>query len=55
VNYFKDLTELTELCSYRLIVTPIANLLKLHFRQEVLYGDLQYFHYDLVDMHKLYH
>jgi hypothetical protein len=44
---------LTELCSHKLIATPIANPLELHFGQEVLHGDLKCLHYDLVDMHKL--
>jgi hypothetical protein len=43
----------TELCSHRLIPTLITNPPELHFGQEVLRGDLQYLHYDLVDMHKL--
>jgi hypothetical protein len=46
--------ELTELCSHRLIATLIANPLELHIRQEVLHGDLQYFHYNLVYMHTPY-
>jgi hypothetical protein len=41
------------LCTQRLIATLIANAPKLHFRQEVIHDDLQYLHYDLVDMHKL--
>jgi hypothetical protein len=40
------------MCSHRLIATTIANPPELNVRQEVLHGDLQCFHYDLVDMHK---
>jgi hypothetical protein len=41
------------MCSHRLIATPIANPPELHFRQEVLHGDIQCLNYDLFDMHKL--
>jgi hypothetical protein len=41
------------MCSHRLIATTIANPPKLDFGQEVLHGDLQRLHYDLVDLHKL--
>jgi hypothetical protein len=41
---------LSELCSHRLIAIPIANPPELHIGQEVLHGDIQCFHYDLVDM-----
>jgi hypothetical protein len=34
-------------------VTIIANPPDVNLRQEVIYGDLQSLHYDLVDMHKL--
>jgi hypothetical protein len=44
---------LNELWSDRLIEILISNPLKLHFRQEVLHGDLQRFYYDLGDMHAL--
>jgi hypothetical protein len=35
---------LTEMCSYRLIATLLANPPELHFEQGVLHGDLQCFH-----------
>jgi hypothetical protein len=41
------------MCSHRLIATTIANPPELDFGQEVLHGDLQRLHYDLVDLHKL--
>jgi hypothetical protein len=43
LNYSKDSwkTDLTELWSNRLHGTLAANPSKLHFRQEVLHGDLQ--------------
>jgi hypothetical protein len=50
---FRVKAGLTDLCSYRLIVTLFPNQLELHFRQIVLHSDLQSFHYHLVDMHKL--
>jgi hypothetical protein len=50
---FRVKSELTKLCSHRQIATPIVNPPELHFGQEMLHGDLQYLHYDLVDMHKL--
>jgi hypothetical protein len=46
-------SELTELCSHRLIVTSIANPPEPHFGQNVFHGDLQYLHYDMIYMHKL--
>jgi hypothetical protein len=42
---------LNELWSDRLIEILIANLSKLHFRQEVIHCDLQGLDYDLGDMH----
>jgi hypothetical protein len=42
------------LCSHRLIATLITNAPVLHVQQEVLDGDLQYFQYDLVDIHTPY-
>jgi hypothetical protein len=39
------------LCSDKLIEIFIANTSKLHFGQEVFYGDLQRLDYDLGDMH----
>jgi hypothetical protein len=45
---------LTEICSNRLIATNIANQPELKFGQEVIHGDLKYFHYDLVDIHTPY-
>jgi hypothetical protein len=44
---------LNELWSDRLIEILIANISKLHFGQEVLYGDLQRLYYNLGDMHTL--
>jgi hypothetical protein len=44
---------LNELWSDRLIEILIANLSKLHFRQEVLHCDLQGLDYDLGGMHIL--
>jgi hypothetical protein len=41
------------MCSLRLIVTAIANPPDLKFGHEGLHGDIQTFHSDLVDMHKL--
>jgi hypothetical protein len=42
------------LWSDRLIEILIANPSKLHFRQEVFYGDLQRLEYNLGDMHTPY-
>jgi hypothetical protein len=44
---------MNELWSNRLIKILIANPSKLHFGQEVLYGDIQRLDYDLSDMHTL--
>jgi hypothetical protein len=44
---------LTKLWSIKLIATAIANPPELNFGLGVLYGALQTFHYDLIDMHKL--
>jgi hypothetical protein len=44
---------LTEMCSYKLIATPIANPRELHFAQGVFHCVLQSLCYNLVDMHKL--
>jgi hypothetical protein len=44
---------LKELWSDRLIEILIANPSRLHFGQEVLYGDLQRLDYDLGDMHTI--
>jgi hypothetical protein len=44
---------LNELWSDRLIEILIANPSKLHFRQEVLHGNLQRLDYDLDDIHTL--
>jgi hypothetical protein len=41
----------TDLCSYYLIVAPIANRPRLQFGQEVHRGHLQGFHYQQADMH----
>jgi hypothetical protein len=46
-------TDLNELLSDGLIEILIANSSKLHFRQEVLHGDLQRLNYDLDDIHTL--
>jgi hypothetical protein len=54
LNYFKRFQVkigLTEMCSYKLIVTPIANPGELHFEQRVHHYDLQSFFYNMVDMH----
>jgi hypothetical protein len=45
---------LTELWSDRLLETLVANPSKLHFRQELLHGDLQRLSYGLGDRHTLY-
>jgi hypothetical protein len=45
--------ESPENCSLRLIATTIAYPPELNFGQEVIHGDLQCVHYDLVDIHKL--
>jgi hypothetical protein len=50
---FRVKAELTELCSHSLIATLIVNPPGIHFGQEVIHGELQYLHYDLVDMNKL--
>jgi hypothetical protein len=44
---------LNELWSDRLIKILIAIQSKLHIRQEVLYGDIQRFYYDLGNMNRL--
>jgi hypothetical protein len=44
---------LTEMCSYKLIATPIANPGELHFPQGVFHCVLQSLCYNLVVMHKL--
>jgi hypothetical protein len=44
---------LTDLCSFRLIITLFPNLPEHLFEQGVLHGDLQSFHYHLVNMNKL--
>jgi hypothetical protein len=41
------------LCSHRLIAKLIENPPELQFGQEVIHGNLQCLHYDLVDIHKL--
>jgi hypothetical protein len=41
------------MCSLRLIACLIANLPGLPFVQGVLHCDLQYLHYELIDMDKL--
>jgi hypothetical protein len=54
MNKSKDFgkkTDLKELWWDRLIEILIANPSKLHFGQEVLYGDLQRLDYDMGDMH----
>jgi hypothetical protein len=50
---FQVKAGLTDLCSYRLIVTLIPNRPELHFGQGVLHGHLQSLNYHLVKMHKL--
>jgi hypothetical protein len=50
---FRVKAGLTQLCSHGLIAILIEILPELHFGQEVFDGDLQYLHYNLVDMHKL--
>jgi hypothetical protein len=45
--------ESPENCSLRLIATTIAYPSELNFGQEVIHGDLQFLHYDLVDIYKL--
>jgi hypothetical protein len=44
---------LTDLCSYRLIATFFPNRPEIQFVQGVQHGDLQSFHYKMVDMHKV--
>jgi hypothetical protein len=44
---------LNELWSDRLIEILIANPSKLHFKQEVIHGDLQRWYYDLDNMNAL--
>jgi hypothetical protein len=51
---FRVQAGLTDLCSYRLIVTLFANGPELHFGQGVIHGDLQGLHYHLIDMNKLF-
>jgi hypothetical protein len=41
------------LCPHRLIATSIANPPNLYFGHEVLHGDLQCLHYELVDICRL--
>jgi hypothetical protein len=55
LNYSKDYrkTDLNKLWSDRLIKILIAIQSKLHIRQEVLYGDIQRFYYDLGNMNRL--
>jgi hypothetical protein len=56
LNYFKRFQVkigLTEMFSYKLIATPIANPGELHFEQGVHHYDLQSFLYNMVDMHHL--
>jgi hypothetical protein len=43
---------LTKTCSHRLIATPTTNPPEVHYGQDVLEGDLQYVHYDLVYMYE---
>jgi hypothetical protein len=50
---FRSKFESPENCSLRLILTTISNPPELNFGQEVIHGDLQFLHYDLVDIHKL--
>jgi hypothetical protein len=45
---------LIEMCSYKLIQTPIANLGELHFGQGVHHDDLQGLHYHQADIHTQY-
>jgi hypothetical protein len=44
---------LKELWSYRLIEILISNAPELHFRQELLHGDLQRLYYDLDNSYTL--
>jgi hypothetical protein len=44
---------LTDLCSYRLIVTLFPNRSEIQFVQGVQHGDLKSFHYKMVGMNKL--
>jgi hypothetical protein len=53
IQGFRFKFELPEMCSLRLIVTTIANPPELKLGQEVLHGDLQTLHYDLIDIHKI--
>jgi hypothetical protein len=53
IQGFRFKFELSEMCSLRLIVTTIANPPELKLGQEVLHGDLQTLHYDLIDIHKI--
>jgi hypothetical protein len=53
LNYskrFQIKIGLTEMCPYKLIVTPIATPGELHFEQGVHNYDLQSFIYNMVDM-----
>jgi hypothetical protein len=56
LHYSKDSrkTGLIELWSDGLLKTLVANPSKLHFRQGLLHGDLQRFHYGLGDSHTPY-
>jgi hypothetical protein len=51
---FRVKSGLTDLCSYRLIATSIANPGELHFREGVHRDDLQEFQYHKADMHTQY-
>jgi hypothetical protein len=56
LNYFKRFQVkigLTEMRSYKLIATPIANPGELHFEQGVHHYGLQSFIYNMVDMHNI--
>jgi hypothetical protein len=44
MKIFQVKTSLTDLCSYMLIATPIANSSEFYFVQEVIHSDLQTLH-----------
>jgi hypothetical protein len=55
LNYSKDYrkTDLSELCSDRLVEILILNAPELHFEQGLLHGDLQRLYYYLYDSYIL--
>jgi hypothetical protein len=55
LNYSKDYrkTDLSELCSDRLLEILILNAPEFHFEHGLLHGDLQTLYYDLYDSYTL--